>query len=100
MLAILMRMCTVFSFSLVSVSLFILLISSPEPKALRRAYSIAMLRRLSVVSLSVVGSNILFSETAWPIKAKFCVDPPCLVNRNLFTVSGSHDQDGHHAHIW
>ena len=33
-------------------------------------------------------SNIFFSDTAGPIKAKFYVEP------------GLHDQDGRHAHIW
>ena len=43
-------------------------------------------------------SNIVFSGTALPIKAKFYVEPPW-VGRNdiLFVASGSHDRDGH---IW
>ena len=58
-------------------------ISSPEPKAHRLAYSIPMVRRPSSVVVrrpsTVVCSqcsNIFFSETAWPIKAKFYLEPP------------------------
>ena len=43
----------------------------------------------------------IFSETAWPIKAKFYVEPP--LGRGggdiLFAASVLHDQDGRHAHI-
>ena len=35
-----------------------------------------MLRRPSVVRRPFTISNIFSSETAWPIKAKFYVDPP------------------------
>ena len=46
-------------------------------------------------------SNIFFSETPWPIKAKFYVEPPWVGGTIfLFAASGSHDQDGRHAHIW
>ena len=38
-------------------------------------------------------SNFFCSETAWPIEAKFHVEPG---NENLFKYSRSHD----HAHIW
>ena len=45
-------------------------------------------------------SNIFFSETAQPIKAKFYVEPPWVGGTKfLFAASGSHDQDGRHAHI-
>ena len=44
--------------------------SSPEPTAHRWAYRIPMVRRLSTIS------NFFFSETAWPMKAKFHVEPP------------------------
>ena len=63
--------------------------SSPEPTAHRWAYRILMVRRPSVVRPSVPSSvrpsvrrpsltisNFFFSETAWPIKAKFYVEPP------------------------
>ena len=59
-----------------------LVISSPEPKAHRCAYSIPMVRRpsASVFRSSIRRrpqcKNIFFSETAWPIKAKFYVEPP------------------------
>ena len=57
-----------------------LVFSSPEPKAHRWAYRILMVRRPSVVvrccrpSLTI--SNIFSSATAWPIKAKFYLEPP------------------------
>ena len=35
-----------------------------------------------------------------PIKAKFYVEPPWEGGKIVFTASGSHDQDGRHAHIW
>ena len=46
-------------------------------------------------------SNI-FSQTAWPISAKFNVEPPWVGGTKvcLKAASGSHDQDGRHAHIW
>ena len=56
------------------------IISSHEPKANRWAYRIPMLRRPSVVCRRrrrpFTISNIFSSETAWPIKAKFYVEPP------------------------
>ena len=45
-------------------------------------------------------SNIFFSENAYPIKANLCVASLGRGNESLFTASGSHDQDGRHAHIW
>ena len=60
-----------------SLRLIELFFSSPEPKAQRWAYSIPMVRRPSVVRRrpSFTFSNIFFSETGWPIKAKFYVEP-------------------------
>ena len=51
-------------------------------------------------SLSTI-SNIFSSETAWPMKAKFYMEPPWVGrgNESLFTAFGSHDQDGCHAHM-
>ena len=57
-------------------------------------------RRTSSVVRRPQCSNIFFSETAWPIKAKFYVEPPWVGGTKLFAASGSHDQDGRHAHIW
>ena len=52
--------------------------SAPEPKAHRLAYRIPMdpasVRPSSVRPFTF--SNIFSSETAWPIKAKFYVEPP------------------------
>ena len=46
-------------------------------------------------------SNFFFLETAWPIEAKFYVEPPLgWGNESLIKRSRSHDQDGRHAHIW
>ena len=46
-------------------------------------------------------SNIFFSETDWSIKVKFYVESPWVGgNKILSAASGSHDQDGRHAHIW
>ena len=53
--------------------------SSTEPKAHRSAYSIPMLRRPSVRRRrpsAFTISKIFFSETAWPIKLKFYMEPP------------------------
>ena len=46
---------------------------------LATAYSIPILRRplsLSLLSAPSTVSNIFSSETAWPIKAKFYLEPP------------------------
>ena len=79
--------------------------SSPEPKANRLAYMILMVRRPS--SSSSVRrrrsqcSKIFSSETAGPIKAKMYVEPPWVGGTKFYSRhSGSHDQDGSHAHIW
>ena len=45
-------------------------------------------------------SNIFFSKTAWPIKAKFYVEPPWERGTEVVAASGSHDQHGPNAHIW
>ena len=43
----------------------------------------------------------IFSKTALPIKPRFYVEPHWVGgNKSLFVASGSHDQDGRHAHIW
>ena len=68
----------------------------------RWAYSIPMLWRLSyVVIIHCPQCLNIFSETTWPIKAKFCVEPLWVVGTKvLFSASGLHDHDGCHAHIW
>ena len=65
-------------FALLPMSAFV---SSPEPlgsKGELKEYP--WIRRPSVPSVGVrrpsTFSNIFFSETAWPIKAKFDVEPP------------------------
>ena len=42
----------------------------------------------------------IFSETAWPVNAKFYVEPPCEGCTSLYKWSRSYDQDGHHTHLW
>ena len=51
-----------------------------------------------VVCMSTI-SNIFLSETTEPIEVKFHMEPPW-GNESLFKQSLSHNQDGHHAHIW
>ena len=53
-----------------------IIISSPEPKAHWRAYWIPMVRRPATIS------NV-FSETAWPNKAQFSVELPCVGERKF-----------------
>ena len=58
---------------------FIQYFSSPEPKAHMWAYSIPLVRRPLSSSVHRPLStcwNIFFSKSAWPIKAKFYVEPP------------------------
>ena len=46
-------------------------------------------------------SNFFFLETAWLIEAKFYMGPPWDEETEVWSQkSRSHDQDGHHAHIW
>ena len=57
--------------------------------------------RPSVVRRRQQCSNIFSSETAWPIKAKFHVEPPHEGGgESFYKKSRSHDQDGRHDHIW
>ena len=45
--------------------------------------------------------NIVFSETSRPFELKFHMKTPCdRLTKNLYQLYWSHDQDGHHAHIW
>ena len=40
-------------------------------------------------------------KSHWPILTKFHVDPPGAGgNKKVFKLSRSHDQFGHHGHIW
>ena len=46
-------------------------------------------------------SNVILSETTGSVKAKFHMELQLVGgNESLFAASGSHNQDGHHAHIW
>ena len=81
------------------------IISSPEPKALRQAYRILLVRRPSVVRRrqSVVVNNFkhLLLQNRLPDQNQIlCGVSLGRGNESLFTASGSHDQDGCHAHIW
>ena len=51
--------------------------------------------------IHIYDNYFIFSEPAWPIKAKFHMKPPLgSGNTRLCKWSRSHDQDGRHAHIW
>ena len=54
----------------------ILLTCPPRPKAHRCAYRILLVRRPASPVRHSQCSKIFFSKTAWPIKAKFYVEPP------------------------
>ena len=61
------------------------LISSPEPKAHRWAYRIPMVRcRPSTIS------NVFSSETTWPIKPKFYVEPPWEGGKKVYINGPGH----------
>ena len=45
-------------------------------------------------------SKIFFSKTAWPIKAKFYVEPPWVGGTKVCLRHVGHDQDGRHTPIW
>ena len=63
--------------------------SSPEPKAHWRAYRIPTVQRPSVVRPSTI-SKVFSSETAWPIKAKFYVEPPWLGGTKVCSLHLGH----------
>ena len=67
---------------------YCLFFSSPEPKAHWWAYRIPM-DPASVVRPSTF-SNIFSSETAWPIKAKFYVEPPWEGGTKVYINSPGH----------
>ena len=57
--------------------IFEIIISSPEPLGSQGELIVYQwIRRPSVVRRRPPFSKIFFSETAWPIKAKFYVEPP------------------------
>ena len=68
-----------------------------QPKAHRWAYSIPVLRRLSVRvhNFKHLLWNSLANQSQILLGASLGKG-----NESLFAASGSHDQDGHHAHIW
>ena len=64
-------------------------------------YPWSVFRRCPPSSSSTLCSYIFFSETVWPIEAEIYVDWSLLKGKeSLYAASGSHDQDGHHAHIY
>ena len=64
-------------------------------------YSWSGVRPSSVRRPLLTISNIFFSETVFPFKAKFYVGASLgRGNESLFAASVSHGQDGRHAHIW
>ena len=76
--------------------------SSPEPKAHRRAYSIPMVRRPSSgrLSSSTMLKHLLLRNRSADQSQILCGASLGRGNEILFAASGSHDQDGRHAHIW
>ena len=59
-------------------------ISSPEPKAHGELIGYPWsVDRMSFRCPSFTISNIFFSKTAWPIKAKFYVEPPWVGGTNV-----------------
>ena len=75
---------------------------SPKLQAHQVSLSIAILQGPPFV-VRPQYSNIFFSETTWPIKAKFCMELPWAgggEDNSLFATFGSNEQDGRHAHIW
>ena len=73
------------------------IMSSPGPKAHRRAYRIPMVRRPSLATML----KDLLLRNRWANQCQIlCGASLGRVNESLFAASGSHDQDGRHAHIW
>ena len=71
--------------------------SSPELKAHRLAYSIPMVRRPSTSTML----KDLLLRNCWADQSQIlCGASLGRGNDILFAASGSHDQDGPHAHIW
>ena len=81
----------------------IALFSSPEPKAHRWAYSIPMVRRPSSVGVrqrpSTMLKHLLLRNRLADQSQTLCGAFLGRGNESLFAASGSHDQDGRHAHI-
>ena len=75
-----------------------IVISSPEPKAHRRAYSIPMVRRPSSSSFTML-KHLLRNRFADQSQI-LCGASLGRWNEILFAAAGSHDQDGRHAYIW
>ena len=80
-----------------------MVISSPEPLGSEGELIVyaSSQRRPSSVRRPPF-SKILSSETAWPIKAKFYVEPTWEGGggESLYKSARYHDQDGRHAFIW
>ena len=77
-------------------------ISSPEPKAHGLAYSIPMVRRPSYVVRRpfTMLKHLLLRNRLADQSQILCGASLGRGNDILFAASGSHDQDGRHAHIW
>ena len=91
------------NFRLIKVKFSTELFSSPEPKAHRCAYRILMVQRPSVVVRPSVVNNFkrLLLRNRWADQSQIlCGASLGRGNDILFAASGSHDQDGRHAHIW
>ena len=86
---------SVYTLFYVTTNLYNYIISSPEPKAHRRAYSIPMVCRPPSTMLEHLLRNHLADQSQI-----LCGASLGRGNEILFAACGSHDQDGHHAHIW
>ena len=75
------------------------LFSSPEPKAHGELIVYQSSRRPSV-RLSTMLKDLLLQNRLANQSQILCGASLCRRNESLFSASGSHDQDGHHAHIW
>ena len=80
----------------------LLIFSSPEPLGSQGELipiEPASVRPSASASLTMVKDLLL--RNCWADQSQiFCGASLGRVNHILFAASGSHDQDGHHAHIW
>ena len=78
-------------------------ISSPELKAHRGACRILMVRRPAIcpaIRPSTMLKDVLLKNRLANQSQILCEASLGRGKESLFTASGLHDQDSHHAHIW
>ena len=95
--------CIALQYSLYRIILYriaVYIVSSPESKAYRLAYSILMVcRPSSVRPSSTMLKHLLRNRLADQSQILYRASLGW-GNEGLFSASWSHDQDGRHAHIW